>query len=465
MEQHLKIYRNHTPACVHGYRKPIWDGENAVPDCSCPLNAAGYLRHVVNQDGTPKRIQHRTLETKSWDEARQTVKNWLEWGNFSAPVADDDFLNRDDVTVQQAIEFFFSFGEKTHTKGDSANEKYEVLLNKRLKPWAEKKRKLFIRDFDKAVTVKQFFVSWKNLQPTRNRKMSVVADKDLATTTTRAELERWRTFLEFCKGNGWIKNNYAKKPFIVIGAARVAQKMAWTAEEYSNVLKTLDGWKDRYYKTNARAERLRAFCHTLRYTGQRISDVTMLGPENIVEESGMFFIALTQIKTGNYVKIPVKMELVDRLRKLPILGETKAPFVLERANYTITFGQKFWFWTAEIPEDADQKKRNQIVESAAKNWSDDVTAVLKMTERKFGSFTHHATPHTFRHFFSITMLQAGVPIETVSKWLGHSSPLITARHYSHANADFHANSHDLYMQALRKIDGKRGKVVVMRKAV
>jgi hypothetical protein len=61
MEQHLTIYRNHTPACVHGYRKPIRDGDSTVPDCSCPLNAAGYLRHVVNQDGTPKRIQHRGI--------------------------------------------------------------------------------------------------------------------------------------------------------------------------------------------------------------------------------------------------------------------------------------------------------------------------------------------------------------------------------------------------------------------
>src|SRR5262249_12267623 len=145
---------------------------------------------------------------------------------------------------------------------------------------------------------------------------------------------------------------------------------------------------------------------------------------------------------------------------LPILGETKTPFILERSNYTITYGTKFWFWTANVPKDDDRVKKNQIIESAAKNWSDDVVGVLKKTEKTHGSFQHHSTPHTFRHYFSITMLRAGVPIEVVSKWLGHSSPLITARHYSHANADWHNNSHDLYMKALRKVDGKRAKVVV-----
>jgi len=120
--------------------------------------------------------------------------------------------------------------------------------------------------------------------------------------------------------------------------------------------------------------------------------------------------------------------------------------------------------TAELPQEASSEKINQVVESNSKNWSDDIVGVLKKTQNDFGNFKHHSTPHTFRHFFAITMLQPGVAIEQVSKWLGHSSPLITARHYSHANSDWYTNSHAVYMNALKKIDPAPGKIVEMPKA-
>src|SRR5271166_5481706 len=240
MEQHLRVYRNHTPACVFGYKKPIFDGDTSSPDCSCPLNAQGYLRNVIDPSGRTKRILHRSLDTKDWHAARKTAEQWLEWGQPSEPLPDSELLNRFDVTIDQAVKFWFTFSAETHTKGGSTREKYEVLLNKRLKPWSIAKRKRFIRDFDDPILVKQFFISWLNLQPTRNRKQAMNLDKALAVTTKRAELERLRTFLDFCKQNGWIKINYAKPPYIKLGAIRVAQKFAWTMVEYQNIVKTLE---------------------------------------------------------------------------------------------------------------------------------------------------------------------------------------------------------------------------------
>jgi integrase len=38
--------------------------------------------------------------------------------------------------------------------------------------------------------------------------------------------------------------------------------------------------------------------------------------------------------------------------------------------------------------------------------------------------------HRFRDTFSVNLLKAGVPLETVSVLLGHSSIRITERHYS-----------------------------------
>lgn len=83
--------------------------------------------------------------------------------------------------------------------------------------------------------------------------------------------------------------------------------------------------------------------------------------------------------------------------------------------------------------------------------------MIRHCEKQFGRFKHKATAHTFRHFFAISMLANKVPIEMVAKWLGHSSPLITAKHYSHANSDFHEASHDAYMRALGEIKGQAAK--------
>jgi len=134
------------------------------------------------------------LDTKDWHAARKTVEQWLEWGQPSEPLPDSELLNRLDVSIDQAVKFWFSFSAETHTTGGSTREKYEVLLNKRLKTWATEKRKRFIRDFDDPILVKQFFMSWRNLQPTRNKKQATNLDKALAVPAKRAELERLRRF-------------------------------------------------------------------------------------------------------------------------------------------------------------------------------------------------------------------------------------------------------------------------------
>jgi integrase len=40
------------------------------------------------------------------------------------------------------------------------------------------------------------------------------------------------------------------------------------------------------------------------------------------------------------------------------------------------------------------------------------------------------TPHRFRDTFAVALLEKGVPIETVSILLGHSSVSITEKHYA-----------------------------------
>jgi hypothetical protein len=49
MKQRLNLYRNHTPACICGYTKPILEGDTTVKDCTCPINASGYLKNELRR--------------------------------------------------------------------------------------------------------------------------------------------------------------------------------------------------------------------------------------------------------------------------------------------------------------------------------------------------------------------------------------------------------------------------------
>jgi integrase len=177
----------------------------------------------------------------------------------------------------------------------------------------------------------------------------------------------------------------------------------------------------------------------------------MLGPNNLTEENGRWFISLVQVKTGQFTEIPVPVNLVQTLQALPLRGELEQPFVVKTSKRTIEYGTKFWFWSGQ----ADPFNNS-------KEWGEHIAAVLKQTQVVFGKFAHKSSAHTARHFFATTMLSAGVAIEQVAKWLGHSSPIITAKHYSHANSDWHMNSHASYMAALDRIEGTKPKAKVIR---
>lgn len=457
MKKQLRLYRQHTASCVHHYKKPIYEDQRDVPDCECPINAAGYLPNELDQSGKQKRILHRAVcligkvGVRSWTEARRIKGLWLEWEATRPP--DIATQLRANPTVEQAVDYFLKNAVKEGAKGRNTIGKYEKLLRRRLVPWCNQQRNpiRLIAAFDDPITVRDFFHSWKKrkLGP---KHVVLEVSTELANSTKRADLERYRSFLEFCKDLGWIKANHAKK--ISVGTSDVSPKFAFTTDEYENIVKTLDDWRDEHGRLGSpKAVMLRAFCLTLRYTGQRISDVSMLGPDNIVQENGKWFISLVQIKTGSLVKIPLPDDLRRTLATLPLRGELDQPFALKTSKRTIHYGAKFWFWTGDFKtgdpnEDSDERAFTHINYNCTQ-WSEDVSRVLRRCEQKFGTFKHHATAHTFRHFFALSMLRLGVSIEIVSKWLGHSTTQITAKHYWHANTDWHEASHEAYMTALK----------------
>jgi hypothetical protein len=176
-------------------------------------------------------------------------------------------------------------------------------LHKRLLPWTIANKKPMMKHFDNALAVKNVVMSWRNLQPERGKGTILTSKVPLSTNTKLHELERFRTFLEFARNNGWLTTNFAKAPHIKLDGARVQPKYGFRTDEWDNIKTTLKNWRDRYLATG-RKERLTAYVYAARFLGQRLSDLAMLGPHSIVEDGGKFFIALSKSKRVPMSRFP-----------------------------------------------------------------------------------------------------------------------------------------------------------------
>lgn len=139
-----------------------------------------------------------------------------------------------------------------------------------------------------------------------------------------------------------------------------------------------------------------AFCATLAHTGARISEVLELSPSRIDLENRIIMVrSLKKRRGGVYRAIPVPPDL---LRELNLVHSV----------------------SAMQPDDKETPERL---------WPWGRTAGWQIV-KKVMSFAHihgpQATPKGLRHGFAIAAIQAGVPLNIVQKWLGHSRLETTA---------------------------------------
>jgi integrase len=100
-------------------------------------------------------------------------------------------------------------------------------------------------------------------------------------------------------------------------------------------------------------------------------------------------------KTGVPVHVPLPPFVVDALEACPRISE------------------RYWFWTGVGSK-----------ETLAGNWRRTFRRLCKIAGVEKGH------PHRFRDTLAVELLLDGIPIESVSVLLGHSSVKITERHYA-----------------------------------
>jgi len=197
--------------------------------------------------------------------------------------------------------------------------------------------------------------------------------------TQQKKLENLRAFMSFCQASEWISKNPAK----AVKLPKVVRRQVkpFSSQEIEKLLGACA-------KYRGDGERMRAMVMLLRTTGLRISDAVSLPRERV--NNGRLFLYTS--KTGTPVWCPLPKDALAALNALP--------------------GEKFFFWSG-----------NGELKSAIEDWRRRFTAVARLAKVDDAHF------HRFRHSFSATLLEKGVPVEMVATLLGNT-PAVVVKHYS-----------------------------------
>jgi integrase/recombinase XerD len=199
----------------------------------------------------------------------------------------------------------------------------------------------------------------------------------------RNQTERLRSLFAFAHDSGWVQVNVAKK--LKAPATHVPEVVPFTEEEVSKILAACD-----QYTPTRNAIRLRALVYLLLHSGLRIGDAVMLARSKIVDGR----LTLRTQKKGVSVSLPLPPVALKALAAIP-----------DTSAYYFTTG-------------------NALSKAVVGNYQNYLLKLFRLAG------VAGAYPHKFRHSFAARLLAQRVPLEHVSKILGHSSTKVTILHYS-----------------------------------
>jgi site-specific recombinase XerD len=311
----------------------------------------------------------RSAKTRSWGQAEER-KRELE-DSFKAG-GRPEVVEETRKTIANAIELFL-MERKTAGLNASIVKKYERELE-RFRQFFEIRSKFFPTDINLEMLV-QYRGTWDELYP---------------SSLTRQQVQtRLRRFLRFCHNGGWLE----RVPTLSAITADEPPTMPLSPAEYTKLLaeipKKFEGDK---------AARVRALVQLMRHSGLSIRDAVTLQRSEIKkdERKKLVRVVTKRQKTGTHVSVPLPPAVASEI-------------------LAVQNGKDYLFWTG-----------GGLETSAVTNWQHDLRTLFRSA---FGKNTRF-TPHCLRDTAACGWLTAGIPMEEVSKLLGHTSIKTTEKHYS-----------------------------------
>ena len=341
-------------------------GDEFCKRCNCRK----HLRWTQNGK------QHRRKAgTRSWTEA-EDVKRRLE--DHLAGRAPATLYNA--VPLGTAVGVFRADKENQGLTRDVLN-KYERELT-RLEGFAAKNDVFTVQGLTRELLI-SYQADWPVLYPSSNTRSSVQA--------------RLKNFLRFCYDSKYLD----RVPRLSSIKVDEPPTLPLTAKEYAHLLATIpDTFTGHHCFAPDKPRKVRAFVQLMRWSGLAISDAASLQRSESQYDNGqrLHRIVTSRQKTGTHVSVPLPHDVAKEV--LAVLNGNP----------------RYVFWSG-----------NGLVSSTVTHWQDDLRKLFKAAGiTSAGNMLSHRLLDTF----AVDLLEKGVPLEEVSKLLGHESIKTTERSYA-----------------------------------
>ncbi len=234
-----------------------------------------------------------------------------------------------------------------------------------------------------------------------------------APTTRHNQHQRVIAFFNFCIEQGWLKENAAKR--IKKVPRQQEETLPFTREQYDALIRATYYYDRRGEQSDGQttnSRRARAYLKLLRWSGLRAGDAACLSKSKLRDDDSL---VLYQAKVKNKSSAPICVllphDVAQELRSVPP-GSATHP--------------DYFFWGGE------SKRKSEV-----SNWEKIFGKVVAKTREMYPKLfietsgeLKSAHLHMMRDTFAVEYLLAGMPLEEVSRLLGHSSVLVTQRHYA-----------------------------------
>ena len=222
--------------------------------------------------------------------------------------------------------------------------------------------------------------------------------------------QRWgmvKSFFNFCVSQGWINDNPAHK-LRRVEYERGGRTAIFTDDQYEAILEAVTKYEPENVPAMTRAtwqQRLTTFTELLRWSGMALIDAVQWRP-TLVDDDGV--LRYRRQKTGELATVQLPENVVALLRSVPLERDSVSkdePFRMK--NFTAHSDTVTW------------RKRLQKLFGLA--------GITEVRNELGKSRPPH--PHQLRDSFAVYNLRHGLPLHALSKMLGHSNPVTTARAY------------------------------------
>lgn len=216
-------------------------------------------------------------------------------------------------------------------------------------------------------------------------------DSGQAVETVKSKVSCVMTALKLVQPKGWIK----AVPLVPPLGSSDNTKLRWlTEDEETRLLKACDSQRRAVI-----AETMRDAIVFMVDTGARVGELLKVRDDSLFERGAVTCVEFLDRKAADDLRIPLTRRAHEAIRRL----------------------LKSRFWQSRIRGTRDSQRRH----ASAQNW-----ITHRFAEIRDAAKLPDVTAHTLRHTCGSRLVQRGVSIYKVQKWLGHSDIRQTER-YSH----------------------------------